>query len=210
MHLGAECIGQDETLAVAAAKMRDLHVGALPICGTDDRLHGIITDRDIVVRCVAEGRDPQTVTAEELAQGTPIWVDVDSDVSDVLRTMEQHKMRQLPVIDNHRLVGMISEADMATHLGEHEVSEFACLGGLFGGAEQLTGPGPVATMRSETKRRGVAVRALMPRVFGDVEDWPDSEFVRLGAYPLRVEDFQDKDGHGRAEAPGVDPDRDVK
>ena len=125
MHLGAECVGRDETVAAAAAKMRELHVGALPICGADERLHGIITDRDIVVRCVAEGRDPQTMTAQELAQGTPIWVDVDSDIGDVLRTMEQHKIRRLPVIDNERLVGMISEADLATHLGEHEVGQFA-------------------------------------------------------------------------------------
>jgi CBS domain-containing protein len=124
MHLGAECIGQDETVAAAAAKMRELHVGALPICGADERLRGIITDRDIVVRCVAEGRDPQTMTAQELAQGTPIWVDADSDIGDVLRTMEQHKIRRLPVIDNQRLVGMISEADLATRLGEHEVGQF--------------------------------------------------------------------------------------
>lgn len=125
MHVGAECVRQDETLAAAAAKMRDLHVGSLPICGTDDRLQGIITDRDIVVHCVAEGRDPETMTAQELARGTPIWVDAGSDISDALRLMEQHKIRRLPVIDNHRLVGMISEADVATHLGEHEVGQFA-------------------------------------------------------------------------------------
>lgn len=125
MHPDAQRIGEAETLAAAAAKMRDLHVGALPIYGSDDRLHGIITDRDIVVRCVAEGGDPQTVTAQHLAKGTPIWVNVDADVGDVLRTMEQHKIRRLPVIENHRLVGMISEADLATHLSEQEVSEFA-------------------------------------------------------------------------------------
>jgi CBS domain-containing protein len=108
MHPDAQCIGEDETLAAAAAKMRELHVGALPICGADDRLHGIITDRDIVVRCVAEGGDPQLVTARELAKGTPIWVDADADVGDVLSTMEENKIRRLPVIENHRLVGMTS------------------------------------------------------------------------------------------------------
>jgi CBS domain-containing protein len=125
MHPDAQCIGPDETLAAAAVKMRDLHVGALPICGADDRLHGIITDRDIVVRCVAEGGDPQTVTAQQLAKGTPIWVDADADVGEVLRTREQNKIRRLPVIENQRLVGMISEADLATRLSQHEVSEFA-------------------------------------------------------------------------------------
>jgi signal-transduction protein with cAMP-binding, CBS, and nucleotidyltransferase domain len=58
MHLGAECIGAGDSIAAAAQKMRDLGVGSLPICGADDRLHGILTDRDIVLRCIAEGRDP--------------------------------------------------------------------------------------------------------------------------------------------------------
>jgi CBS domain-containing protein len=125
MHPGAECVGENETLADAAHKMRDLHVGALPICGQDDRLHGIITDRDIVVRCIAEDRDPRSVTARELAQGTPTWVDAQADTGEVLRMMEEHKIRRLPVVENHRLVGMISEADLATHLGERELREFA-------------------------------------------------------------------------------------
>jgi CBS domain-containing protein len=124
MHRGAECIGENETLDMAAGKMRDLRVGALPICGADDRLHGIVTDRDIVVRCIAEGHDPRTTMARELAQGTPIWVDVQADENEVLRLMEQHKIRRLPVIENHRLVGMISEADVVNHLGEHKVGEF--------------------------------------------------------------------------------------
>jgi len=72
MHVGAECIGEHETLAQAARRMRDLDVGALPVCGDDDRLHGIITDPgDIVIRCVAAGGDPQAVTAGDLAQGRP-------------------------------------------------------------------------------------------------------------------------------------------
>jgi CBS domain-containing protein len=125
MHMGAECIGEDETLAAAARKMRELHIGALPICGEGDRLHGIVTDRDIVVKCIADGRDPQTVTARELAQGTPIWVDAQSDIGEVLWLMGQNAIRRLPVVDNRRLIGMITEADLATHLGEHEVSEFA-------------------------------------------------------------------------------------
>jgi CBS domain-containing protein len=126
MHRGVECIRENDTLAEASRKMRDLHIGALPICGDDDRLDGIITDRDIVVRCIAEGRDPQTMTARELAKGTPIWVEVDAHTEEVLQLMEEHTIRRLPVVDdNHRLVGMISEADLATHLGEHDVSHFA-------------------------------------------------------------------------------------
>jgi CBS domain-containing protein len=125
MHFGAECIGADETLETAARKMRDLHIGALPICGADQRLQGIITDRDTAVWCVAEGRDPRATTALDLAQGTPIWVEASAEIDEVLRLMEQHKIRRLPVIDDQRLVGMISEADLATHLSEHEVAQFA-------------------------------------------------------------------------------------
>lgn len=124
MHPGAECIGENETLEMAARKMRDLRVGALPICGADDRLHGIMTDRDIVVRCVAEGDDPRSVTARQMAQGTPIWVDASADQDEVLRLMQQQKIRRLPVVDGKRLVGMISEADIATHLDESRVAQF--------------------------------------------------------------------------------------
>jgi CBS domain-containing protein len=125
MHQGADCIGENETLAEAARQMRDRNIGAMPICGEDQRLQGIITDRDIVVRCVAEGRDPSTVTARELAEGTPIWVDASADHKEVVRLLTQHKIRRLPVIDDRRLVGMISEADVARHLPEKEVTEFA-------------------------------------------------------------------------------------
>ncbi|MEJ3750731.1 CBS domain-containing protein [Actinomycetes bacterium KLBMP 9797] len=126
MHQGAQCVGENQTLADAARMMRDLQVGALPICGADDRLRGIITDRDIVVRCIAEGGNPESVTAREMAQGTPIWVEADADQNEVLRLMQQNKIRRLPVLDNnHRLVGMISEADLAVRLDEHSLHEFA-------------------------------------------------------------------------------------
>jgi CBS domain-containing protein len=125
MHRGAECIQEDETLAATAKRMRQLQVGALPICGSDDRLHGIITDRDIVVKGIAEGRDPNTTTARDLAQGTPVWVDADADLQEAMQKMIDNSIRRLPVIDNHRLVGMISEADVARHCSEHEVATFA-------------------------------------------------------------------------------------
>lgn len=125
MHVGAECVRPDETLSAAAAKMRDLHVGALPISDAEDQVYGMITDRDIVVRGLAEGLDPQTTTAQDMAQGAPIAIDAGSDIAGVLSTMEQYKIRRLPVMDNGRLAGMISEADVATHLSQNEVSEFS-------------------------------------------------------------------------------------
>ncbi len=124
MHAGATCIGEHETLAVAAQHMRDLGVGALPICGDDDRLHGMITDRDIVIKCIAAGRDPNTVTAEELAQGAPYHADAEASIEHMLTVMEEHQVRRLPVIDNHRLIGIVSEADIARHLPEHAIAEF--------------------------------------------------------------------------------------
>jgi CBS domain-containing protein len=124
MHAGAECIGEHATLESAAQRMRDLDVGALPICGDDDRLHGIITDRDIVTKCVASGADPATVTAGELAQGAPVTIDSTADVAQVLNVMEEHRIRRLPVIESRRLIGMISEADLARHLPEQSVGQF--------------------------------------------------------------------------------------
>jgi CBS domain-containing protein len=123
MHTGATCIQENETLEDAARRMSELDVGALPICGPDDRLHGIITDRDIVVRCLAKGKDPKAMTAGMLEQGKPVTIDAEADTDQVLRAMEEHKIRRLPVIDNHRLVGMISEADIATQLSEDRVME---------------------------------------------------------------------------------------
>ncbi|MBL1098427.1 CBS domain-containing protein [Streptomyces coffeae] len=124
MHVGATCIQENETLEAAARTMNELDVGVLPICGPDDRLHGIITDRDIVVKCLAKGKDPKTMPAGQLEQGKPITIDADADAGQVLRTMEEHKIRRLPVIDNHRLVGMISEADLARRLPDEQVGHF--------------------------------------------------------------------------------------
>ncbi len=102
MHPGAECVATSDTLETAARMMRDRHVGALPICGRDYRLQGIITDRDIVVKCLAEGRDPKTTTAGDLARGKPVWVDANAEDGDVLRLMEEHHIRRLPVIEEQR------------------------------------------------------------------------------------------------------------
>ncbi|GAA1333712.1 CBS domain-containing protein [Streptomyces sp. NBC_00257] len=124
MHADATCIQENETLEVAARRMSELDVGALPVCGPDDRLHGIVTDRDIVVKCLAKGKDPKTMTAGMLEQGKPITIDAGANTDDVLRAMEEHKIRRLPVIENHRLVGMISEADLARRLPEEQVGHF--------------------------------------------------------------------------------------
>ena len=124
MNAGATCIGEDQTLMQAAQMMRDMNVGSLPICGNDKKLHGIITDRDIVVKCLAEGRDPNTCTAGELAQGHIAWVDADTDMDLIVEMMSREQVKRMPVIDDHMLVGMISESDLARHLDEHQLSTF--------------------------------------------------------------------------------------
>ncbi|MFJ8440376.1 CBS domain-containing protein [Kitasatospora griseola] len=127
MHPGAHWITKSDTLLHAAQLMRQLNVGALPVGDEthSERLCGIITDRDIVVKCVSEGLSPAECTASDIIDGTPRWIDADAGVDDVLREMESHRIRRLPVIENKRMVGMISEADLARHLPEHQLAEFA-------------------------------------------------------------------------------------
>jgi CBS domain-containing protein len=117
------CVKEDESLVEAARKMADLDVGALPICGNDDRLKGMLTDRDIVVKCLARGGDPATQTAGSLAAGKPVTIGADDDIREALTTMEKHQVRRLPVIDGHDLVGIISQADIALSLSATETGE---------------------------------------------------------------------------------------
>ena len=123
MTADAECVRADQTLADAARAMRDLGVGALPICGDDDRLKGMVTDRDIVVRCVAEGADPSATQVSELAEGKPVTIGADDPVDEALRTMIEHGVRRLPVIDGDRIVGMVSQADVAREIPPEQAGE---------------------------------------------------------------------------------------
>ena len=123
MSSDVQCVGENQTLAEAAKLMRDLDVGALPICGDDNRLKGMLTDRDIAIKCVAEGGDPNQTTAGDLAAGKPITVGADDDIAAALRTMADSKVRRLPVIDGHDLVGIISQADIARNLPEERVGD---------------------------------------------------------------------------------------
>jgi CBS domain-containing protein len=119
----AECVGENETLTDAAKKMARLDVGSLPICGEDDRLKGMLTDRDIVIKAIAEAKDPQSTRAGEFAQGKPVTIGADDSAEEALQTMRDHKVRRLPVIDGHTLIGVISQGDLATELGNEQVGE---------------------------------------------------------------------------------------
>src|SRR5918998_213792 len=123
MSSDCECIGENDTVLDAAKKLKELNVGSMPICGEDDRLKGMLTDRDIVVKVLAEGRDPASTTAGELGEGKPVTIGADDSVDEALRTMTEHKVRRLPVIDGHDLVGIVSQADLARNIDEEKVGD---------------------------------------------------------------------------------------
>jgi CBS domain-containing protein len=118
-----ECASVNDTLVDAARKMRDLDVGSMPICGDDNRLKGMITDRDIVVKCIAEGRDPSSTKVAELAEGKPVTIGADDSVEETLRTMKEYGVRRLPVIDGHDMIGIVSQADVARNLPDDKIGD---------------------------------------------------------------------------------------
>lgn len=121
MHKGAEWLGPDTPVSEVARKMRDLDVGAIPI-GENDRLIGMVTDRDIACRAVADGKDCSKMTARDVMTRNIVFCRDDEDVEDALRIMEQKKIRRLPVINNKkRMVGMLSIGDIS-HSLSHELT----------------------------------------------------------------------------------------
>src|SRR4051812_38448287 len=118
-----KCVGENDSVADAARALADNDVGAMPICGEDDRLKGMITDRDIVVKVLAQGKDPGSTKVAELAEGKPVTIGADDSIEEALDVMSEHKIRRLPVIDGHDLVGIISQADIATHLPEEKAGD---------------------------------------------------------------------------------------
>jgi len=119
-----KCVGENDSVADAARALADNDVGAMPICGEDNRLKGMITDRDIVVKVLAQGKDPSSTKVGELAtQGEVVTIGADDSVDDALRTMTQHKVRRLPVIDGHDCVGVISQADVARNLDDEKTGD---------------------------------------------------------------------------------------
>jgi CBS domain-containing protein len=125
MTKGAECVQEDQTVIDAAKRLADLDVGAMPICGEDGRLKGMLTDRDIVVKVLAQGKDPSSVKAGELGQGDgkTVTIGADDSIDEALRTMKDNAVRRLPVIDGKELVGVVSQADLAREIDEEQVGE---------------------------------------------------------------------------------------
>jgi CBS domain-containing protein len=111
-----------QSLADAARVMKIDDVGSVPVV-EGERLVGILTDRDIVVRAIAEGGDPLTVTVDEVVSREPVTVDPDQNLDEALELMVRHKVRRLPVTENGRLVGMLAQADIAIEAKPKDVGK---------------------------------------------------------------------------------------
>ena len=124
MTAGVECIKPDDSLIQAASRMRDLNVGALPVCGSQDKLVGIITDRDIAVRGVAEGCAPSGTKVSDCMTPDIIFCFENQDVGEAANLMEERQVRRVAVLNEHkRLVGIVSLGDLAVKGDGHLSSE---------------------------------------------------------------------------------------
>jgi len=114
---------EDATAAEAARKMAEEGVGALPICDTDGHLSGVVTDRDIAMKVVAQGLDPNTSLTDVIDRSEVVTIGADDSVEEAIRTMKDHAVRRLPVIDGRSLVGMVSQADIARALPDAKIGD---------------------------------------------------------------------------------------
>ena len=116
-------IDTDKSVAYAAKMMRDEDVGIAPIV-EGERLVGVLTDRDIAVRVVAEGRDPEQVKVTEVASRDVVTLDPQQDLDEALRLMARHQVRRLPVVEEDgRLVGVLAQADVAQEADDRQTGE---------------------------------------------------------------------------------------
>ncbi|MBQ7000968.1 MAG: CBS domain-containing protein [Oscillospiraceae bacterium] len=106
-------IQEEETVAVAARMLTRYNIGALPVCGRDGRLQGLVTDRDIVTRCLASGRTPEKTAVKEVMTGTVVTARADMDTALAAGLMGREQIRRLPVTENGRLCGMVSLGDLS-------------------------------------------------------------------------------------------------
>lgn len=121
MHKGVEWVEPDTPISKVAAMMKKLDVGAIPV-GENDRLVGMVTDRDITCRGVAESKDCKKLTARDVMTKGIIFCKEGEELADAVRIMEQKKVRRLPVLnDEKRMVGMLSLGDVS-HAGSRSLT----------------------------------------------------------------------------------------
>ena len=106
-------VSPDETAALASRLLSRHNIGSLPVCGADGRLRGVVTDRDIVVRCVAAGEDPESTSVSDVMSRSVITVNPEEDVKRASELMGKGQVRRLPVTENGKLVGIVSLGDIS-------------------------------------------------------------------------------------------------
>lgn len=119
-----ECVSEYETVLEGARKLAEFGVDALPICGDDRNVLGMLSERD-VVRIVAERRDPDAVRVGRLTLGVVAVVDADAPIDDAWTTMVEQDLVGLPVIDDGRLIGMLRRTDLDGHMAEDSIGPLA-------------------------------------------------------------------------------------
>lgn len=118
-----ECLGTQDTIQRGAERMVELKIGAMPICGPDRRIKGVLTDRDIAVRGLATGKDTTRTVGGDLNQGAAVTVGADDMVEVALTTMISARVRRVPVVDGDQLVGMITVSDVARAMPDPQVGQ---------------------------------------------------------------------------------------
>ena len=123
MTVKPRTVKQGDSIVDAAKLMKGEDTGIAPIVD-GDRLVGVVTDRDIAIRVVAEGRDPQSTKVEDIASQNLVTIDPQQDLDEALRLMAQHQVRRLPVVEEDgRLVGIVAQADVARHASAEQTGE---------------------------------------------------------------------------------------
>ena len=105
-------IGADETVEVAARTLAHYNIGALPVCGSDGRLQGLVTARDLVTRCIAAGKNPGLTKVSQVMSGSVVGIEPDLETGDAAEIMGRRQIRRLPVLENEKLCGMVSLGDL--------------------------------------------------------------------------------------------------
>lgn len=106
-------IGRTETVEVAARTLARYNIGALPVCGSDGKVCGVVTDRDLVTRCMASGSNPAQTRVEQVMSGNVVGIPADMEAGEAARLMARKQVRRLPVLEQGKLKGMVSLGDLS-------------------------------------------------------------------------------------------------